>query len=125
MLKGQELLTAAHEAGMVAGRAAKVVGMRVGTAMGLVGNAIDPSKPVYDVPEGPCGFAWVNISPATQPFARFTKKIGVGRKAYYGGRDIACHEFNQSIQRKEKYCYAFARVLKDNGVTCYNSSRMD
>ena len=40
------------------------------------------SGQTYDVAEGMCGFAWVNISPARGKFVNYLKKLGKGHKSY-------------------------------------------
>ncbi len=80
----------------------------------------------YFVPDGVCGFAWVKVTPATQPFAKWLKKTGkVQGAAYGGGYDLWVSDYSQSMQLKEAYAYAFADVLKAAGVTAYAQSRMD
>ena len=83
------------------------------------------TKEQWFVSEGMCGFAWVKISPATQPFARWLKKQGHADKAYGGGYDLWCSGFGQSITRKEKWAYAVADVFKKHGIICYANSRLD
>ena len=82
---------------------------------------------VFDSAEGMCGFAWVNISPARGKFVNYLKKIGKGHKSYHGGWDywVSSQELGQSITRKEAYAQAFAKVLKEWGINCYASSRLD
>jgi hypothetical protein len=113
----------AHEAGMAAGEAAKPVAMIVGTAVGLT-NEIDRTQPVYHVADGVCGFAWVKFAGNT-PFGRWAKKAGIAKAAYPTGLMIWVHQFNQSMQRKEAYAAAYARVLREAGVQAYADSRMD
>ena len=85
------------------------------------------SGQTYDVAEGMCGFAWVNISPARGKFVNYLKKIGKGYTSYQGGYNVPAGgvELGQSITRKEAYAEAFAKVLKDWGIKCYVSSRLD
>jgi hypothetical protein len=108
------LVDQAHNAGMVAGNAAAVQSMTV------VGNGKS-----YFVPDGVCGFAWVNVQKGQMKFVNFLKKLGKGYKAYHGGWDVSCHEFGQSMQRKEAYCAAYAKVLQEGGIKAYANSRMD
>lgn len=117
----------ADEAGMAAVRKLTVVPMIVGTAKDLFSNEIDRTKPVYFVEDGPCGFAWVNIKPGTSAFAKWLVKNQMARKdSYYGGVTVWVSQFNQSMQKKEAYAYAFAEVLRTKyGFKAYASSRMD
>ena len=85
------------------------------------------SGQTYDVAEGMCGFAWVNISPARGKFVNYLKKIGKGYTSYQGGYNVPAGgvELGQSITRKEAYAEAYAKVLQDWGIKCYVSSRLD
>lgn len=115
----------AHEAGLAAGKGNKPVPMIVGSPSTPFGNDIDPKQPTYFVEDGVCGFAWIVIKPGTAPFARWVKKAELGGNHYYGGISIWVHEFGQSMQRKEAYAEAFAKVLVENGINAYADSRMD
>jgi len=87
---------------------------------------VDYEKDVHYVSDGPCGFAWVNIKPARGKFVKFLKDNNIGRKdCYYGGYTVWVSEFGQSMSRKENYARAFTSVLRENGLTAYNMSRMD
>ena len=78
------------------------------------------------VADGVCGFAWINVKPGTSKFARWLKKAGLARSDdYYGGVIISVRDFNQSMQKKETYAYAFAKVLEENGITATAISRID
>lgn len=115
----------AHEAGMVAVEKLQVQPMVVeGHA-----NPLDDSSAVvesYYVPDGPCGFAWINVKPGNSPFANYLKKNELARAdSYSGGVCIWVHQFNQSIQKKDTYATAFASVLGENGIKAYAGSRMD
>ena len=76
----------------------------------------------------PCGFAWVNVRPATQPFARWLKKEGIVKsRSWQGGYDIwnPSNNSTQSMDAKEAGARAYARVLQANGIHAYAQSRMD
>lgn len=115
----------ALQAGLEAGRNFKPTPMIVEEHK----NMLDDNSPVvkeYFIADGVCGFAWVRIKPATQPFARWLKKVGiVDSPDYYGGYSIWCHEFNQSMQRKEAWAGAVAEVLNRYGIRCHAQSRLD
>jgi hypothetical protein len=116
----------AETAGITAGNNAIPTPMVVGTPTTPFGNDIDTTKKVYVVNDGVCGFAWVNIRPATSKFARWCKKNGKGRTdSYAGGLTIWCHHFNQSMRRKEAWASAFAKVLQKYEIKAYMESRMD
>lgn len=119
------LYNTADEAGKNAVDAAKVTPMIVGTPTTLFGNDIDYSQPTYYVSDGVCGFAWITIKPANSAFANWLKARGLASKAYGGGVSIWVHDYNQSMQKKETYAHAFAKVLRDAGINAYAGSRMD
>ena len=77
----------------------------------------------------PCGFAWVRVLPATQPFGRFLKKAGIVDSASYGGGytvfDACGNRYTQSMFVKEAGTKAYAKVLRDHGIECYAESRID
>ena len=79
----------------------------------------------YFVSDGVCGFASVNVKPANCKFAKFLITNGIGRKGYGGGVSMSIRDFNQSLQKKEAYAHAFAKVLRDNGINAWSESRMD
>ena len=77
----------------------------------------------------PCGFAWVRVLPATQPFRRCLKKAGIVDSASYGGGytvfDACGNRYTQSMFVKEAGTKAYAKVLRDHGIECYAESRID
>jgi hypothetical protein len=116
----------ASEAGKAAGEAAKPQAMMVVEPSNPFAKGYSVPKAMWHVPEGACGFAWVNVSPGNSPFANWLKKNKLARKAYGGGVDIWISDFGQSIDRKEACAQAMARVLKEElGVNAYASSRLD
>ena len=121
----EKLLERAHLMGMDAGRRVGVTPMVVGTPTEIFGNEIDYSKPTYVVNDGVCGFAGVVIKPARGKFVSYLKSIGIGNKHYYGGYYVSVREFGQSLARKEAYAEAYAKVLGEEGMSCYVDSRMD
>ena len=92
-------------------------------------NMLDDNSAVekaWYVEGGACGFAWVNFSPATQPFCKWLKKEGyVDSRAYEGGYNLWCSEGGQSVTRKEAWAGAFAEVCSKYGIKCYSNSRLD
>jgi hypothetical protein len=118
------LFDKAHAAGMAAVQAAQVVPMVVQQHA----NPADDNSPVvkqWFVEGGSCGFAWVKVRPANCSFALWLKKHKGARTGYTGGMEYSVHEFGQSIQRKESYARAFARVLSEAGIKAYAQSRDD
>lgn len=92
-------------------------------------NMADDSSPVvksWHVPSGACGFAWVTIRPATSSFARWLKKQGLGRRAYYGGIEVSAEMVGgQSIEIKTAWARAVADVLTKAGIKAHAGSRLD
>ena len=119
------LYEAAHQAGMAALSAATPEPIIVGKPSTPLGSDVDPSKRIYYVPEGLCGFAWIGSIPGTSSFGRWLLKTGRGRKSYEGGLMIWVRQGGQSIERKEAYAQAFAEVLREAGVRAFAGSRMD
>ena len=115
----------ARTAGMAAGTGATPTPMIVGSPSTPFGNDIDPNKKTYFVPDGPCGFAWINIRPGNCKFANWLKKERLARGSYRGGVDVWVGEFGQSMARKEAYAGAFSKVLREEGIDAYADSRMD
>ena len=115
----------ARKAGLAAANACVPTPMVVGQAKGLFSNEIVPGTEEV-VMDGPCGFAWINVKPGNSKFANWLKKNELARRdSYYGGVTIWVREFRQSMQLKEAYAYAFAKVLREAGIKAYASSRMD
>ncbi len=119
----EALYAAADAAGMKAGQAC------IPTPMTVVGHAnpLNDNSPVTNrwvVSEGACGFAWVSFA-GTTSWARWAKAKGVASRHYPTGYCVWVHQFNQSITRKESYAEAFAKILRDNGITAYAGSRLD
>jgi hypothetical protein len=115
----------AKEAGEAAAKACTPTPMIVGTPTHPLGNDIDPTKRVYYVPQGVCGFAWISIHPATSGFVRWMKSQGIGRRAYGGGWQVWVSGYGQSMEKKSAYAGAVAAVLQEAGFKAYGESRMD
>lgn len=111
----EALTAAAHAAGIKAGRECRPIPMVVCTAAGV---------PIECVDDGACGFAWIEF-PGNTAFGRWAKKQGLARSHYPSGLCIWVSEFGQSIDRKESYAVAYARVLRDGGVKAFAGSRLD
>lgn len=121
----QTLYNRADEAGKAAVAKAQIVPMFVGNAVGL-SDKLDETKPVYYVEDGVCGFAWVNVKPGNSAFAKWLKAQGIARTDdYYKGVSIWIRGYGQSMQKKEAYAQAMAKVFSDAGITAYAMSRMD
>lgn len=110
----------AQSAGLEAGMNALPEPMMV-TESDLMGNPIGRS---WTVSEGACGFAWVTFAGNT-PWGRWAKAQGIASKGYPKGLQIWVSEFNQSVDRKEAYAQAYAKVLREHGIEAYAQSRLD
>jgi hypothetical protein len=119
-----DLWYAAKKAGEAAADAARPTPMVVSEA-GLDDRPVPGGKSWY-VPEGVCGFAWVNVKPGTSRFAKMLVRTGEARRdSYYGGVTKWVGGYGQSYDRKCAYARAMAKVLSDAGVTAYAMDRLD
>lgn len=90
-------------------------------------NPFDDNSPVIMqevVPDGLCGFAGVNFKGNTS-FGKWAKKEGLANKGYPTGLQFYVRDYNQSVELKSAYAYAFANVLNSNGVEASAWSRLD
>lgn len=110
------LYETAHAAGMAAGYGS--------TPNPMVVSEVGGEGKSWYVSEGACGFAWVTIK-GTTPFARWAKGAKKASKAYPTGYWFWVSEFGQSVDRKEKYARAFAKVLNEHGIEAFANSRLD
>jgi hypothetical protein len=127
-----QICETASEAGYAAVANLRVVPMVVGQETSLFSGTIDETKPTYFVADGVCGFAWINVYPANKGNTRLGKEerrvleaAGFRKNYYEKSYQLWISDFNQSMQRKEAYADAFAKVLRDNGIRAYSGSRMD
>ena len=118
-----ELVLRAQRAGMAAAEALVPRAMVVREVNPISGQYEGGAQ--YHVPEGVCGFAWVVVRPGNSPFARYLKAINIARKGYGGGVHVWVSGYNQSMERKEAYAEAYAKVLQEAGIKAYADSRMD
>lgn len=76
-----------------------------------------------------CGFGWVVIDPATQPFARFLKREGYAKAHHPRGNYVwgsSLHNIGtQSVSVHYAAARAAAEVFKANGVECWADQRLD
>ena len=128
----QVLCEQADKAGREAVANTRVAPMMVGSALGF-SNEIDYSKPTEYVADGPCGFAWCSVYPEFKGNTRLGKeeravleKCGF-EKDWTNVRKYSfwINDFDQSVQKKEAYARAFAKVLSDNGISASSGSRLD
>jgi len=126
----EELWAKAREAGLKAVEACRPIPMVV-QEVDLFDTPIPGSKPEF-VADGVCGFAWVKIRPANSAFAKYLRMLPRTEEyltpdvdSYAGGLTVWVIIGNQSMQIKEAYATAMAKVLSDNGIRAYADSRMD
>ena len=112
--KYQEIIDKAYKAGIEAGKNARPIPMYV----------IDQGIPIDRIDDGACGFAWIAF-PGNTSFGKWAKKQGLARSHYPSGLCVWVSEFGQSVDRKEAFAGAYARVLKDSGIDAYAGSRLD
>ena len=112
--KYQEIIDKAYKAGIEAGKNARPIPMYV----------IDQGIPIDRIDDGACGFAWIAF-PGNTSFGKWAKKQGLARSHYPSGLCIWDSEFGQSVDRKDAFAGAYAKVLKDNGIDAYSGSRLD
>lgn len=119
-----DIVLEAGEAGVAAAYAAHVTKMVVVERA----NPFNHNSPVvnrWEVPDGPCGFAWIVIKDGRSSFGRWLVKQNLARKHYPKGLCIWVHHYNQSMQRKEAHAQAYAAVLRKHGIEAHAASRMD
>jgi len=125
MTNFQKLFDQADQAGKAAAAALTPVPMIVGSPSTPFGTDVDPNQKTYFVADGVCGFAWVQL-PGNGPFGRWMKTKGLARKGYPKGLTYWISDYNQCMQKKEAYAFAFARALGVAGVpNVYAQSRLD
>lgn len=112
--KYQEIIEEAYKAGIEAGKNARPIPMYV----------IDQGIPIDRIDDGACGFAWIAF-PGNTSFGKWAKKQGLARSHYPSGLCVWVSEFGQSVDRKEAFAGAYAKVLKSNGIDAYAGSRLD
>ena len=121
------VLKEADAAGRAAAEATKPTPMVVYEADGL-SNDPKPGGKSWYVPQGPCGFAWVSV-PGNSPLGRWVRKNAWGRggwsKGYPTGYHLWVSLYNQSVELKSAYAYAYAKVLRAYEVDASSASRLD
>lgn len=131
--EAQKIMDAAIEAGMDALNKAKPTPMIVQQHA----NMMDDNSPVVEswkIEGGVCGFAEIRFKANNTPNRKFLaglKKAGlvgehnVWGKSYQGGYTYWVSQGGQSLERKEAFAHAFRKVLENNGIQAYVTSRMD
>lgn len=79
-----------------------------------------------------CGFAWIELRPATHPFVRWLKANGIGSKHWKSGWEIwnPGGFSGQQVDHKEAGALAMAKVIRDEvrdggSLTVSVRSRLD
>lgn len=128
----REICDKAVTVGKAAVEKLKVVPMIVGQETSFFSGKIDYSKPVEYVADGVCGFAWVDVYPKNKGNTRLGKEerkvleaMGFRKDVYGKKYYLWVSDYDQSMQKKEAYARAYAKVLRENGLTAYSGSRMD
>lgn len=93
---------------------------------------MDKTKPSYTLDDFPCGFSWILVYPANKGNTRLGKEerkllesVGFRKNDYEKTYRLWVSDFNQSMQKKEAYARAYAKVLSAAGFRAYSGSRMD
>jgi len=119
----QKIVDEAHKRGYEAATKHKPQPMIVvGHSNPLDDNSVITDQ--YYVDSGVCGFAEIRFKLNTA-FGKWAVKNKIAQKSCMGGGYIWVHDFGQSLERKEKYASEYAKVLQENGISAYSSSRMD
>jgi hypothetical protein len=98
-----------------------------------LGGAPIAGGKTYYVSSGACGFGIIRIKPANSGFAKWLKAQGIAYPdSYHGGLVFHAHPecvrgtINaQSVEINGAYAYAFAKVLRDYGISAYAETRLD
>jgi len=95
------------------------------------GAAVSPDPMVvsdaardYFVPDGVCGFGWVNF-PGNTAFGKWARKNGHARPDYPKGLRISSKLMTQSLARNDAWAHRVAEVLNAHGIDANGYSRID
>lgn len=123
-----EIYAEAEKAAKEAYDTARPTPVIFGQAVGLFGadaNRMVPGTERLEL-EGVCGFAWVEVRPTRSPFAKWLRDNDKGRyDSYKRCVTVWVGGASQSMERKEAYAEAFARVLRSHGISASDCSRLD
>ena len=112
----KNLHATAHSAGMSAMNAAKPRPV-------VFYDAHNPSERYHEA-GGLCGFAWIKFAGNTA-WGRWAKKAKIARENHPSGLYVWVREGGQSVELKEAYANAYAKVLQDAGIKAYAQSKLD
>lgn len=114
----QQVFEAAKAAGVAEFNACKPTPMQVQQHA----NPLNDNSPVvktWDVPDGSCGFAYLQVSPANSQFANWLQKQGLGthsayHRAVWVSPDVGMPRFTQSLELRMAWVAGAIRVLQEN-----------
>ena len=120
----QAIYQEANDAGLAAGVACVPHPMIVSQHANMMDDKSAVTKQWY-VSSGVCGFAWIVVRPGNCGFAKWLKANGKAHTHHAGGVAVWVSEFGQSMEQKEAYARAFAKVVEKHGIKACADSRMD
>lgn len=77
------------------------------------------------ITSGVCGFASIHLASGRSSFAHWAKKHAGFTKDYRKGLSLWVSRYGQSMERKAAFAGAVAKILNENGIDAYSTSRMD
>lgn len=80
---------------------------------------------IEPIMEGNCGYASIVFKDARKKFVRWLKHKNIGLEGYKGGWTIFTETHSQSYEKAKAYAETFAKILRQNGVECDVSARLD
>lgn len=84
------------------------------------------TRNTYYVPQGMCGFAWIEGIRANSSIGKWLVANGKGRRSEFSpGVTVWVREGGQSYELKSAYAAAFEGVLKSYEIRCFAGSRLD
>jgi hypothetical protein len=124
-----------------AAQAARPTGMVVGTPRNMMASltggddgGFREDRPVYVVPDGPCGMGWVVLyaerGGESRRFVNFLRQRGLAKHSEYEGGYLIfprVEPFTQSYVRNSAAAQAFAEVLRGEveGLRAFSQTRLD
>ncbi len=128
----KEICNIAHEAGVEAVKNVITEAVLVYQETYPFSGVMDKTKPSYILDDYPCGFSWVDVYPLNKGNTRLGKEerkmlesAGFSKNDYTKTYQLWISAYNQSIQKKEAYASAYAKVLRENDIRAYSGSRLD
>ena len=117
--------TAAHTAGLASAEACIPTPMTVQHRANPFDDRSEVTKQ-WHVPEGMCGFGWVEVRPSRGGFATYARDNGIGRYSEYEKCCMIRSALRtQSYERNMAYATGYANVLLAAGIDAYANGRVD